>query len=227
MIFSVGSVLARGKSRQHISSPPARCAIRFYPAASMQGLPDPEACFSTRLEQAQRGISQLAALKSDVIRCARLVQQTLGEGRSVLTCGNGGSAAEALHFAEELSGRYRSNRQALAAISLSADPTALTCIANDFGFERVFSRQVEAIGRKGDALVVLSTSGKSANILLALETARARGLRTVGLLGGDGGKAAPLCDVALVVRAVDGAAVQEIHQMIIHIICESLEPIVV
>jgi len=191
----------------------------------MQDRPDPEACFSARLDQAQRGVAQLASLKSDVIQFARLVQQSLKDGRSVLTCGNGGSAAEALHFAEELSGRYRSNRPALSAISLSADPTALTCIANDFGFDRVFCRQIEAIGRAGDALVVLSTSGNSPNILRALEVARARNLRTAGLLGGDGGKAAALCDIALVVRGVDGAAVQEVHQMIIHTVCETLEPI--
>lgn len=190
----------------------------------MQGLPDPESCFAARLGQAQRGVAQLALLKSDVIRCAQLVQQTLRDGRSVLTCGNGGSAAEALHFAEELSGRYRSNRPALAAISLSADPTALTCIANDFGFDHVFSRQIEAIGRSGDALIVLSTSGNSPNILRALDVARARGLRTVGLLGNDGGKAVSACDVAVVIQGVDGAAVQEVHQMIIHIVCETLEP---
>lgn len=204
----------------------APCAARrpLLSSAPMQGLPDPESCFAERLSQAQRGISQLAALKSDVIRCAQLVQRTLRDGRSVFTCGNGGSAAEALHFAEELSGRYRSNRPALAALSLTADPTALTCIANDFGFEHVFSRQIEALGRSGDALVVLSTSGNSPNILRALDVARARGLRTVGLLGSDGGKAAALCDVPLVVRGVDGAAVQEVHQMIIHVICETLEP---
>ena len=107
----------------------------------------------------------------------------------MFTCGNGGSAAEALHLAEELTGRYKINRAALRAISLCADPTALTCIANDFGFEQVFARQLEALGRAGDLLVVFSTSGKSPNLLRVLEVAKRLNISTLGLLGRDGGPA--------------------------------------
>jgi len=153
----------------------------------------------------------------------KAVRDTLVAGGTLFTCGNGGSAAEALHLAEELTGRYRSNRRPLRSVCLCADPTALTCIANDFGFEQVFARPLAALGQHGDALLVFSTSGRSPNLLSALATARERGMRTIGLLGGDGGPCLPLCDVAITVRGVDGAAVQEAHQIVMHAICEALE----
>jgi D-sedoheptulose 7-phosphate isomerase len=178
---------------------------------------------SERLQMASRAVEALAGQSETVARACSMLVETLERDRTVLTCGNGGSAAEALHLAEELSGRYRTNRRALRGLSLCADPTALTCIANDFGFDHVFSRQVEALGREGDLLVVFSTSGKSANLLRALETARARGIATLGLLGGEGGPALKLCDHAIVVHGVDGAGVQEAHQMIMHMLCEACE----
>lgn len=144
-------------------------------------------------------------------------------GGLLATCGNGGSAAEALHLAEELTGRYRSTRAPRRAVCLAADGPALTCIANDFGFEHVFSRQAEALLRPGDALVAFSTSGRSRNIVLALETARSRGAVTIGLLGGDGGTCAALCDEAIIVPWRDSAFVQEAHQVLLHLICERLE----
>ena len=138
-------------------------------------------------------------------------------------CGNGGSAAQALHFSEELLGRYKRDRPAIAAVCLNADPTALTCIANDFGFERVFARQIEALSGPEDGLVVFSTSGRSPNILEALKTAARQGTKTIGFLGGDGGPALPLCDEAVVIQGDDTAAIQEAHQTLLHACCELLE----
>ena len=177
-----------------------------------------------RIEQARRALPILASLEGELVELISCLRGALASGKLILTCGNGGSAAEALHLSEELIGRYRANRSPLRSVCLSADPTALTCIANDFGFEAIFARQVEALASAGDQLIVLSTSGKSPNILRALECARSRGVGTIGLLGGDGGHARILCDRAIVIGGVDGAAIQEIHQMIVHILCESLEP---
>ena len=176
-----------------------------------------------RLEQARAAANALEARALHVHAVMDAVRTTLSSGGTLFTCGNGGSAAEALHLAEELTGRYRSNRRPLRSICLCADPTALTCIANDFGFEQVFARPLAALGRPGDALVVFSTSGRSANLVAALNAARGCGMRTIGLLGGDGGACLSLCDVAVTVSGVDGAAVQEAHQMVMHAICESLE----
>lgn len=176
-----------------------------------------------RLAQARAAVTALESLAPQVHAVMEAVRGTLVGGGTLFTCGNGGSAAEALHLAEELTGRYRSNRRPLRSMCLSADPTALTCIANDFGFEQVFARPLAALGRPGDALLVFSTSGRSPNLLAALTAAREGGLRTIGLLGGDGGACLPLCDESVVVRDVDGAAVQEAHQMIMHAICEALE----
>lgn len=176
-----------------------------------------------RLQMARMATESLDALRPQIAEACNVLVRTLDAGGMVLTCGNGGSAAEALHLAEELSGRYRTNRKALRAVSLCADPTALTCIANDFGFDQVFARQVEALGRPGDLLVLFSTSGKSPNLLRALHAAKNLGLSTLGLLGGEGGPALELCAHAIVVRGVDGAAVQEAHQMIMHMLCEACE----
>jgi D-sedoheptulose 7-phosphate isomerase len=184
---------------------------------------DLERMINERLQMASRAVEALSSQSEPVAKACRLLVETLERDGTVLTCGNGGSAAEALHLAEELSGRYRTNRRALRGLSLCADPTALTCIANDFGFDHVFARQVEALGRAGDLLVVFSTSGKSANLLRALEAARARRIATLGLLGGEGGPALKLCDHAIVVHGVDGAGVQEAHQMIMHMLCEACE----
>lgn len=184
---------------------------------------DLHSTITQRLQMSRRAAEALESQRNSLVRACEMVTQVLEDGGAVLTCGNGGSAAEALHLAEELTGRYRTNRPALRAVCLAADPTALTCIANDFGFDHVFARQVEAIGRSGDLLVVFSTSGKSPNLLRALHVARDRGLTTLGLLGGEGGPALPLCDHAIVVHGVDGAAVQEAHQMIMHILCEACE----
>jgi len=146
-----------------------------------------------------------------------------GGGGTIYTAGNGGSSAQSLHLAEELIGRYRSDRGPIRAVCLNADPSALTCIANDFGFEEVFARQARALVTSHDALVVFSTSGNSANIVRALKVAREKNSLTVGLLGNDGGTCAALCDHAIIVPAKDSAHIQDAHQTLLHMICERLE----
>lgn len=176
-----------------------------------------------RLAGALAAIASLRASRARLAEVVTAVQRVVRSGGLVATCGNGGSAAEALHLAEELVGRYRSDRAPCRAICLNADPTALTCIANDFGFDQVFARPCEALLASGDALVVFSTSGRSPNLVAALRAAKARGAATIGLLGRDGGECAGLCDVALVVAAEDSGHIQEAHQVAMHAICEALE----
>lgn len=178
---------------------------------------------SRRIDGSLEAIRWLRDHAGDVSAFVEALCAVARGGGLVATCGNGGSAAEALHLAEELVGRYRSSRRPLRAICLAADPTALTCIANDFGFDQVFARPVEALLGPGDALVVFSTSGRSPNVVQALEVARSRGAATFGLLGGDGGACAPLCDRAIVVPLRDSAFIQEAHQVVMHLCCEALE----
>jgi D-sedoheptulose 7-phosphate isomerase len=149
--------------------------------------------------------------------------ERLKRGCRILVCGNGGSAADAQHFAAELSGRYVKERRALAGIALTVDTSALTAIANDYGYDRVFARQVQALGRPGDLLVGISTSGNSGNIIQAVAAARELGLRTLGLLGRDGGQLKDLVDDPLVVPSAVTARVQEVHLMVYHFWCEALD----
>jgi D-sedoheptulose 7-phosphate isomerase len=151
------------------------------------------------------------------------VVETLRADRKILTCGNGGSAAEALHLAEELVGRYRDTRRALPAICLCADATALTCIANDWDYAEVFARQIEAHGRAGDLLIALSTSGKSPSVLRALERARKIGVSTMGLLGPAGSPAESLCDRVLTLDNVPPPRIQEAHLITIHLILDRID----
>ena len=160
---------------------------------------------------------------SAVDAAAELLSGVLLGGGKILSCGNGGSMCDAMHFAEELTGRFRENRRALAAVAI-ADPAHLTCVANDFGFEQVFSRYVEAVGKPGDALLAISTSGNSANVLRAVEAARGRGMRVVGLTGKDGGAMRGRCDVDICVPwGGYSDRVQEIHIKVIHILIEEIE----
>jgi D-sedoheptulose 7-phosphate isomerase len=160
----------------------------------------------------------------DVERAATLISECFTAGGKLLLFGNGGSAADAQHIAGEFVNRFSiKERRGLPAIALSTDGGVLTCIANDTGFDRVFARQVEAIGARGDVCLAISTSGTSPNIVAAVEQARAQDLKTIGLLGRDGGRVAPLCDVALVVPSMDTQRIQETHNLIGHIICELVE----
>jgi D-sedoheptulose 7-phosphate isomerase len=149
--------------------------------------------------------------------------ERLKRGCRILVCGNGGSAADAQHLAAELSGRYVKERRALAGIALTTDTSAITAIGNDYGFDQIFSRQVEALGRPGDLLVAISTSGNSPNVLQAVKAAKDLGMRTLGLLGRDGGKLKTLVDDPLVVPCAVTARVQEIHQMTYHFWCEIID----
>jgi len=145
-------------------------------------------------------------------------------GNKVLIAGNGGSNCDALHFAEEFTGRFRGNRRALPAISLS-DSSHITCVGNDFGFDYIFSRGVEAYGKEGDFFIGLSTSGNSANVIKAVEAAKALGMKTVILLGKDGGKLKGMCDYEYIIPGATSDRIQEIHMMILHIIIEGVEKI--
>ncbi|MBB46973.1 MAG: phosphoheptose isomerase [Phycisphaerae bacterium] len=177
-----------------------------------------------RIDQAIACTAKLPAHATTFESMASAIHERFQNGGKLMTCGNGGSAAEALHFAEELTGRFARTRPPLPALCLNADPTALTCISNDFGFDQVFSRQCEAFGRSGDALMVFSTSGKSPNIVKVLESARQRGILTMGLLGFDGGEAEGLCDISFLSPGIDSAAIQECHQIAMHAICNCFEP---
>jgi D-sedoheptulose 7-phosphate isomerase len=158
-----------------------------------------------------------------IVAQAEDMAERLKRGCRILVCGNGGSAADAQHLAAELSGRYVKERRALAGIALTTDTSALTAIGNDYGFDQIFSRQVEALGRPGDLLIGISTSGNSPNVILAVEAAKALGMRTLGLLGRDGGKLRTLVDDALVVPCPVTARVQEVHQMTYHFWCEIVD----
>jgi D-sedoheptulose 7-phosphate isomerase len=148
---------------------------------------------------------------------------TLQHGGKVLLCGNGGSAADAQHIAAELTGRYKSERRGLPAISLTTDTSALTAISNDYGYGRVFDRQVEALATKGDLLIGISTSGNSDNILSALSLAKALGCQTLGMSGKNGGKMNEICDLNLVVPSDDTPRIQEMHILIGHILCQAVD----
>jgi D-sedoheptulose 7-phosphate isomerase len=179
--------------------------------------------FSDRLDIHKSAISSLAPLEKDVSVVQQLIADCITSGGRILSCGNGGSAAESQHFATELCGRYRSNRLALPGISLNSDGTSLTCIGNDFGWDQIFARQVEAFGRTGDVFFAISTSGNSENVIEATKRANDLGLITVGLLGKGGGKLKDLVTHPLIVDSLDTAAIQECHLVLIHILCEPLE----
>jgi D-sedoheptulose 7-phosphate isomerase len=156
-------------------------------------------------------------------QCADLILETLEKGNKILICGNGGSAADAQHIAAEFVGRYETERKALPAIALTTDTSALTALANDYGFERIFARQVEALGNPGDLLIALSTSGNSPNVTAAVMSARQIGCKTIGLTGSGGKKLASLCDACILVPAARTARIQEAHITIGHIWCELVD----
>lgn len=181
----------------------------------------------TLLQQVQAAIDLKRAFfdaeLDHVLHQADDMAERLRRGCRILVCGNGGSAADAQHLAAELSGRYLKERRALAGIALTTDTSALTAIGNDYGFDQVFSRQVEALGRPGDLLIGISTSGNSPNVIRAVASAKELGMRTLGLLGRDGGQLRTLVDDALVVPSPVTARIQEVHQMVYHFWCEALD----
>ena len=148
---------------------------------------------------------------------------SIKNGNKIMICGNGGSAADAQHMAAEFINRFLKERKPLPAIALTTDTSNLTSIANDYSFDDVFLKQVEAIGRKGDVLIGISTSGNSYNVLKALDKAKSMGIKTVGFLGKDGGKIKEICDLTLIVSSNSTPRIQEVHGFIIHVICEMVE----
>jgi len=178
----------------------------------------------TGLAEAARLLAWLASPDARIAIAAfgDEVAAALAGGGRILSCGNGGSMCDAMHFAEELSGRFRQDRPALPAQAIS-DPAHLTCVANDWSFEHVFARGVEAWGRKGDVLVAFSTSGRSPNVIAAAKAARARGMTVLGLLGKDGGPLKELCSRSIVVPAQTSDRIQEIHIKVVHLTIELVE----
>ena len=177
--------------------------------------------FEEALATQQAFLADVRCLEG-VRRFVALAAAALRGGKKLMACGNGGSMCDAMHFAEEWTGRFRRDRAALPALAFS-DPSQLTCIANDFGFDEVFARQVQAVGRKGDLLVAISTSGNSPNVIRAVEEARRLGITTVGLLGKGGGKLAHLVELPLVVPSADTQRIQECHIAIGHAIAELVD----
>ena len=184
-----------------------------------------------RENRIRRGLEEGARLLLETLaqdgprieRMAKLFASTVARGRTIFFCGNGGSAAEAQHFAAELVGRFTRERRALPAVALTTDSSILTSVGNDYGFSRVFSRQIEALGRRGDLLVVLTTSGRSPNILAAIRAARARGLKVAGMTGAGGAAFARRCDLCIVVPSRATPRVQEVHLAVGHLCCERAE----
>ncbi|HHN78461.1 MAG TPA: SIS domain-containing protein [Phycisphaerales bacterium] len=176
------------------------------------------------LDDARIALERFAtpAAAANLERIADAITDRLREGGKVLACGNGGSAADAMHFCEELTGRYRDDRPAIAAVAC-VDPGHITCTANDFGYEFVFSRWVEALGRENDALVVLSTSGNSRNVLRAVETARTRSMLTVSLLGKGGGVLRGLCHHEVIAPGETADRIQELHMLALHTLVGAIE----
>lgn len=158
-----------------------------------------------------------------VVEVARLLAVCLARGGKILLCGNGGSAADAQHVAGELVNRFLLERPPLPAVALTTDTSVLTAIGNDYGFEQIFSKQVQALGKPGDVLVAISTSGNSANVNLALRAAREKGLTTVGLGGRSGGEMLPFCDHALLVDAESTPLIQEVHLAVEHLLCQLVD----
>lgn len=177
----------------------------------------------TIIDDAARAVASLHTILPEIRTAIDLLITVLKRGGKVLSAGNGGSAAEAMHLAEELSGRYKINRRALPGISLCSDGTALTCIANDYGFENVFARQIEAFGTPGDILVLFSTSGNSPNLQQAVRQAKSQNIHIISLLGHDGGAIRSLSDVELIIPPTANSHVQEAHQVILHMMLEEID----
>jgi D-sedoheptulose 7-phosphate isomerase len=177
----------------------------------------------SNLEEHRELFSRLESIVAVIDAAAGLLVDTLTQGGKLMFCGNGGSAADSQHLASEFTGRFIKDRRPLGALALTTDSSALTCISNDYSFDDVFYRQVVGLGRTGDCLIAISTSGNSRNVIRAAEAARDGGIHTVGLLGRDGGKLRALCDVPIVVQSTSTARIQEAHGFIGHTLCGLVE----
>lgn len=184
----------------------------------------PEALLSSKISILAALLSSLLNQHEEVFnQSAVAFAKALEQGKTIFWCGNGGSAAESSHLAVELIGRFKNNRRPLPSISLNSDTSAITCIANDFGYDEIFARQLEGLAKEGDVLVVLSTSGKSENILRALRKAKELGVTSIALLGKGGGEAANLANHTIIIESSETARIQEIHLLIGHTFCEFAE----
>jgi len=183
--------------------------------------------FSSNLDRAindsVRTLESLKNLEREVSRAADLIEQCLRTGNKLLVCGNGGSAADASHFATELVVRFAKDRRALPAICLASDSGILTAAGNDYGFDEIFARQVSAFGVPGDVLICLTTSGESKNVMRALQEAKEHQMKTIAFLGRDGGSTVGIADLDLLVKSDSTARVQEAHQLLLHVLCEIIE----
>lgn len=183
-----------------------------------------EDIFVKSLREHQQVFAEISERSIPAIKkCGELIWKTFSEGKKVLLCGNGGSAADAQHIAAEFVGRYESERKGLPAIALTTDTSALTALGNDYGYERIFARQVEAIANEGDLLVGISTSGNSPNVLAALTVAKEIGCFTIGLTGAKGGVMAELCDSCVLIPSIRTSRIQEAHIAIGHLWCEFVD----
>ena len=175
------------------------------------------------LAETTRALQALSQIRSEIDRAAELILATLQAGGTILVCGNGGSAAEAQHLSTELVGRYAKNRRSLPAVSLSADGSLVTCIGNDFGYDTIFSRQIAGLGRPGDLVIGITSSGNSPNIVAALQEAKRKGLASISFLGRGGGQAKGLATVDLIIPGATGHSAQEAHLFLIHYFCELID----
>ena len=175
------------------------------------------------ISEHREALACVETMQQPIQQAITLLEQTLAAGNTVYVCGNGGSASDAQHFAAELTGRFERDRPGYAAVALTTDCSALTSIGNDYGFEHVFSRQLSALGREGDLLIGLSTSGNSANVIKAMEVAQQSGIKSIGLLGKEGGQLQSMVDIALTIAVNRTARIQEMHILLLHIFCEPFE----
>jgi D-sedoheptulose 7-phosphate isomerase len=179
---------------------------------------------STKIITLNNLLSGLVIKHGDTFsQCSKIIGDALKNENTIFWCGNGGSAAESSHLAVELIGRFKNNRRSLPSLSLNADTSAITCIANDFGYEEIFARQLEGLGKKGDVLIVLSSSGKSENIFRVLRKAKEMGITSIALLGKGGGQAVFMSDFSIVIDSDETARIQEMHLLLGHTLCEYAE----
>jgi len=179
--------------------------------------------FLTNLNEHMALFQQLSGLDTSISKAIDACVLSLQMGGKLMLCGNGGSAADSQHLAAEFTGRFIKDRPPIAAVALSTDTSALTCIGNDYSFNDIFSRQIQALGKVGDCLIAISTSGNSGNVLSAVAAAKSLGISTIGLLGRDGGKLKAQCDVSIVVPSQVTARIQEAHILIGHSLCGAVE----
>jgi D-sedoheptulose 7-phosphate isomerase len=184
---------------------------------------DPSDILKNAVAAATKTLKSLSGLDAQVAKAADVIEQCLRSGNKLLVCGNGGSASDAAHFATEFVVRFMKDRPAYPALCLTGDGGLLTAAGNDYGFDEIFARQVAAFGLPGDVLICLTTSGNSRNVKRALEEAKARKLKTITFLGRDGGSTVGMADVDLLVASDSTARIQEAHQLLLHVLCETIE----